>query len=260
MTQTGDYRIETELNYGTPRKTHYTKPVRILRFGLIGAFLFLLALMLLLASADMRELNLLKAGGKRVTGRVTNKFSTTHRGGETYYLEYAFKARDTVWKGQGSVTRDVWERMDTGSRVSLVYLPSDPRVRRIGLSITDEMVQDKTRFWTILTGSMLLLFGGILGVLESDLRKQARLLRDGLALPAEIVSMKAVNPRMENSMYRLTYRFMAPSGEQITRRMKIGPVTAGRLAGQHSFTVLCDPRRPANHRPYFSLQAVESVS
>lgn len=257
MTQTSDTTVEPELRVEPPRSVRFSPPICRLRFGLRAVMGVLWALVLLFAVRDLSELKALRAQGRRVLANVIGKYIVQERGGPLYHLEFEFPANGSNWKGEDRVEQVEWDQKNLGSFLSVVYLPTDPGVHRIGNVITEERVANRMHYWETVGIIVTVFVVGLILLVDWDLRAQQILLRNGIALPAQILTREKVNPNAAASMVRVTYRFIHPSGEVVTRTMPVGPMTAQWMAESKYFTILVDPEHPKRYRPYFQFRAVQ---
>ncbi len=89
-------------------------------------------------------------------------------------------------------------------------------------------------------------------VIESRLRRQARLLRDGVAVTGTIV---AVAPKEDWRLdaVKITYRFSLLDGEERTHALRFPSAFAAQYAPGQTLTILYNPARPDESFPYAAI-------
>jgi hypothetical protein len=71
----------------------------------------------------------LRLRGLETTGVAINR-RVSHGRSTSWYLEYRFNARGTVWIEERRVSRDIYDRYPPGSMVPVTYDPDRPRFNR----------------------------------------------------------------------------------------------------------------------------------
>lgn len=239
-----------------PRPVRPAKQYRVLTAALGGIGLFVLILSAVLAYFDLKELLTLRAEGRQTTGYVDGKFIIQQRGGDEHRLEYEFLANGKRYRGHDRVPKEQWDTAAKGQPVPVLYAPSDPEMHQLGTEVTDRQLQGRLRFWPLVLVGEVALFALLLVPMQLEVRKHTTLLRDGMAVDAQIVGLDRVPGTV---LYTLRYQFPTASGAPAEGKVKVREFSAGMLAELGGVTVLVDPRNSARSCPYFLLQGAELV-
>lgn len=116
-------------------------------FFVIGCFFGMLTFFLGLTSQDEGQKALqpqleLDAHGKRTTGQSTGGWESNGRGPIIYTMNYSFEVDGKTYPHSSVVSRDVYQSQPAGSAVQVDYLPNDPKVSRMRLSIAKEKAEE----------------------------------------------------------------------------------------------------------------------
>jgi hypothetical protein len=105
----------------------------------------------------------LDAHGKRATGEAIGVGETGSKS-RSYSLNYSFQVDGRSYNHVSSVSREVYDNQQIGEAVQVDYLPNDPEVSRVTLSIAKENAKDKIRVAKMMIGfacGLPFLLGGL---------------------------------------------------------------------------------------------------
>lgn len=105
--------------------------------------------------------------GKRTKGQVTGT-GTSGSKSRSYNLNYTFEVDGKTYSRSSSVSRDAYEQVPMASAVGVDYLPNDPEVSRITLSIAKDNAKDKIRAARVMiaVGCGLPILFGVIGLTQ----------------------------------------------------------------------------------------------
>jgi hypothetical protein len=146
---------------------------------------------------------------------VDFEFGTVHSD-EEYLVHYRFEAAGPVgaqaFDREASVSEDDYNRLQPGAPLTVTYDRTDPSVSRI----VEETASAPHVVLAVL-GVMTLVMAGVTGlVLAVWWWKWRRLARDGQRLQGSVVSCTTKNDDEGRLVVDLQYRFVTPSGREIT--------------------------------------------
>jgi hypothetical protein len=151
--------------------------------------------------------------GVRAEAEVVEKFRRTGDKGKTNYgLQYRFTARDGVdYEGSDTLDFREWDRAREGDRIAIVYLPDDPESNRFAAS--SEWVLP------LVFGGIGLVFapigGGLVVWSLAKVRRNLRLMREGVRVDATVVDVHATNVRINHvTQWAIRYAFTDMVGQR----------------------------------------------
>jgi hypothetical protein len=174
----------------------------MLPFLLVGVFTLFLAL------NAWNDYTVLNTTGVKVIGQYTGRHYNDDDDGTTYYASYQYTVGDTVYNGEQSIGSDLYNRVERGASVEIIYAPGNPGLSR--LASTDMLAEPLfmtafTVFWNLIS------WGIFLGILLGRRRDQ-RLVREGQLVRGEIRSISGTTDSDGDFQLRVEYRFTPPDG------------------------------------------------
>ncbi len=252
MTAESSYEIEPELRMETPRRARVKAGGR----AVVRMFvLFALAGVCVigwLAARDLRDLYALRAHGLLGQAVVTDK--RMFRGkSNTYLLSYSLPTPPTSIEDEDKVPYALYEQKRPGDTLDVTFLPNHNQTHRVG-EVNDERIQARMTVWTLVLLSWTGFWGFIPALAVFEQRKELRLARYGIPVPALIIKCVASKPGMSNTGYDVTYRLPEPFGE---RAGSVSNEIGKTLAAGQMVTALYDPADPRNTCLYCGLLNTE---
>ncbi|HLV36607.1 MAG TPA: DUF3592 domain-containing protein [Spirillospora sp.] len=188
-------------------------------FGLGCGGLFMLPFLavgifvLVLAVIEWRNYHLLNTTGVVVQGTYTGRHQVVDDddGDITYYADYEYLVNDTIYTGDHSVSRELYNRVEPGMRVDIRYVPSDPAISRIeGTNGIEEAL-----FFTVFAAFWNLISWAIFAGMIVSFRRDRRLSRLGKLVRGELLN--ATSRRDSDGDYHVTveYSFVPPDGGDV---------------------------------------------
>jgi hypothetical protein len=182
----------------------------LLPFIAIGVFVVFLAV------SEWRNYHILNTTGQITQGLYTGRHYTTDDddGGTTYYAEYQYEVAGTPYYGSHSVSYELYNRVEKGGGVNILYAPSNPGLARIDGTNDVSMPAFLTLFALLWNG----ISWGIFGSIIVSHRRDRELARDGQLVRGELVSASGQTGSKGKYYVTARYRFQPPdSGEPIVR-------------------------------------------
>lgn len=242
---------EPELSGPVPRPARFTRGTQVARFLLLALLVAGVWLVCGLASRDLADLAALRTSGRQVTASVMGKHET-HGKSTSYYLDYGFLGNWTWVSDDESVSRSEYNAASLGDPILVTYLPSHPKTHRVG-QVDEARVARARTAWTWGGGVTFVVLGLILLVAEANYRNQRRLLREGIPVTSEVMDRKSVPGK--STTYYIWYRYPLPNGGEETKKLSVSSRVYDQCPPGRAVTVLYDPNRPANSRPYRAITA-----
>jgi hypothetical protein len=249
---TGQTTIEPELQGRTPRRVRYTG-------GTQGARLFVWLLLLggggLIAhfgTNDVRQLNALQAHGEQTQAHITDRH-ITHGKHDSYYLDYMFMTDKGMVSDDEEVSHQDYSDTSDGTPLTVTYLPENPDTHRVGI-VDDRYIQRSVKDWLIGGSITALVLGLFVFFTEKNFRNHRALLENGIAVTGRITNRYLVQGSKSNS-YFVQYEFDGPGG-MISGKASVSRTIYDQTQPETPTTILYNPTRPNNNRPYSLLTDV----
>ena len=196
-----------ELQRSTPREVRFTAAGKAAVIGmmlLITAAVVSSALLAAKSRSDEQRWTAWQADAVSTRGEVTGLRKRGSGDDARYYVDYSYQVDKTSYAATGKVRSGEWRRLNKGMALPVFYRGSEP-----GQSwIAGHEPRGVPSFAPVLTG-LALLFP--VPFVFNALRRQKRLLEEGRAALAKVVTMKKVQ-RQHHSVYRVRYEFRTLSG------------------------------------------------
>lgn len=175
-------------------------------------------------------------------------------------IYYAFRVSETrVVTGRYEASRETLQHLRIGRRLHVVYLPSHPNVYILGHLDPRVYAQNEALGVVGLFsfGALALLLPLLL--LDNAMRRQLQLARQGVLMTGEITGCRPVSRWIGAFGFRVRYTLPLPSGD-VAAGQALFPRHSGEptLVG-FPITLLCNPRRPQEHRPRASFFWIKFV-
>lgn len=196
----------------------------LLIFPLFGAFL--LAQVVPSTIQNWSEEQRLRIAGQPLTATIVDREDTSNRtDGSSYAVSYTYQVtlangEQPVLQRREPVVFDLYQRLEPGSRVELLYLPEDPAVARLTQNLNSSSVNVITLVGFVLIWTVV--FCGLPLYLALRLiqgwRKERRLGREGQLVIGELLAFDGRLDSDDDYAIELRYRFRSPSGTVIEDR------------------------------------------
>jgi len=249
--------IETELLGSLPRPVRRAPTTIAVRWSFWVLLLGFFGLTAYLGQRDLDSWDALLQYGKTVQATVTGKNTTTNDEGTQYILTYTFRTSDGFDRsGSMLVDRVTYDRTKAGDQATKVtYLPSSHgKVWQIGI-ITASKKARRKRIWIIMILNTAAMWCLLIGVCEWRWKRQLWLIRNGVAVTAQVTQGKVTHGHKGQTYYDLTYQFPIGS-EMIRRTVRVRKrIYQKYTAGNPFLTVLYDPKKPGGAQPYCLLRS-----
>lgn len=164
-------------------------------------------------------------------------------------IYYAFRVSNSQpVTGQFSASRKELRKVRIGRRLLITYLPSNPRVYRLGRFGKVQAVWEASQTLVLFTLASMGLFTPLLFV-EYHLRRQLRLARTGICTTGEITGCL---PLARRAGFQVSYTVPLADGGSVC-----GKATLSRRMGEPTLvgfpiSVLYNPQHPEENRPMAS--------
>ncbi|MDQ2688560.1 MAG: DUF3592 domain-containing protein [Armatimonadota bacterium] len=244
-----DSAIEPELRGQTPRRVRYDPSTQIARWILLVVFVGGLGVVIWRASLDLGDLAALRTRGATVMADVTDTYTSSGRS-TTYHVEYTFTANGVNVSDDDDVRYTIYSRAKRGHPLLVTYLPSHPETHRVG-TVDEARIVDQGRWWALLLLITLLLLGSWFLFHDQNYRSRLKLLKDGVPVTGEVTDRDIFTNRGDK-YYNISYQFPSPTGTR-TNRTRVPQEIYDACDPGLTLTVLYDPTRPSNNRPYLVL-------
>ncbi|MGE3808108.1 MAG: DUF3592 domain-containing protein [Gemmataceae bacterium] len=151
----------------------------------------------------------LQSSGVATQCVVTNKHTQwSRRGGTAHYLDYSFRDADGMTiTGSTGLPKDVWDRLQPGMAVSVLYDREDPS-RSV---LTGDAGRQKLNF-AVFAGVILVSGLGLAAILGGLAYQMRQLIKHGTRLPGRILSF-------EGGL--IQYEFVTPEGQTIQHKVQV---------------------------------------
>lgn len=252
MTQPlGPVTIEPELRGPTPRPLRFRTGTQLARVFLVLLCLGIPLLLGALLDGARQQAEQLARQGRIVQARVTSRHASGRSDG--YSLNYEFPLDGRTETGSQSVSEAVYDRTSAGDPLTITYLPAHPGVQRLG-KVDAANVKEERMTEGLILGMLLPVFGGLAGYLEWYFRRQLSLLRNGVAVRADLVEWSEPGPG-RYPLYYITYEYDVPNGQRLRKTLPVKAQIGAALVRQQTATVLYNPRKPQESNFYLALDA-----
>lgn len=164
-----------------------------------------------LVYTEWRTFYMLSTTGQLIQGQYTGKRSsmTDNDSSPVYYAGFRYEVDGQSFEGDHQVIYELYERIETGAPVSILYAPSDPSIARI---------EEAHGLYFPAIYTLIIILLGLAGwrLFNNTVigrRQDVELARDGRLVRGELVSISG-RARDDKSRYRVTakYRFQPPDG------------------------------------------------
>jgi hypothetical protein len=209
-----------------------------------------------LLDGTRRQVEQLARQGQVTQAHVTARHASGRSDG--YYLYYAFPLEGRTETGSQNVPEAVYDQTSVGDPLTITYLPSRPGVQRLG-KVNAANVKDESRTEGLILGVLLPVFGGLACYLEWFFRRQLSLLRNGVAVRANLVEWSEPGPG-RYPIYYITYEYDVPGGQRLRKSLPVKAQIGEALVRQCTATVLYNPRKPQESNFYLALDARRGAS
>jgi hypothetical protein len=148
--------------------------------------------------------------GVDVPGVVTRLWTDNDGEHDVFHVAYEYgldPTDDRTNKGQSTVDEAAFRTLQTGGRISIRYLKTDPKSSRVNGQESFGGLPFFATVWNLILGLMCWL------VAKHELRK--RRLQRGRLLSGEVIEASAKNDSDGDYRVTLDYRFVAPDGERM---------------------------------------------
>ncbi len=247
-----DSAVEPELRGQMPRRVRYTFRAQATRLFVLCLLLGGVGLITSLSVQDTGELTRLAASGIRTTGRITGKHTSGHKN-TTYYLDYSYTANGRAESGEETVSSSDFRQANAGDSVLVTYLPDDPTVHRVGV-VDEARVTHARTLWALGTLGAALVLGLLLVATEANFRNHRALLETGVAVMGRLTNRYVTRGNKSNSYY-IQYEFDGPAGP-VSGKASVGRSLYDQTSPGTPTTILYDPAKPSNSRPYYIMTGV----
>ena len=228
----------------------YRSMPREVRLSRAGRVLATTAILLCLLSPIVALVLRQQAGGEHarrdallrdgvVTRGLVTRLRRESKDDKRSTVYYQFEANGLTVKDRAKIPLARWRTLETGTALSIRYLPTDPSV-----STPDGVVPKVMPLWLGYLLAPILLI--IAAAISSGLRHQRRLLSEGRAAIAVVKDVKK-HRGQHGSYHTVRYEFPLLSGAVQTGSVN---TTAKPLAVGSSIAVLYDDEQPRRSRPY----------
>ncbi len=163
------------------------------------------------AVKDWQEYQLLQREGITVSGNYVSRRYDNDDDGTTYYVAYQFYTGDRTYQNEHSVNQALYNRVEPGAPVQVIYALSNPTVSRIdgtqGISTAIGLTVF-TVFWNLIS------WGVFLGMFISNSRDK-RLSREGQWVRGELLAASGRRDSDGDFQLKVEYSFVAPDMGQV---------------------------------------------
>jgi hypothetical protein len=194
----------------------------------------------------------LQTNGKFVTGRIIGRQTQQHNHNSTEYdLVYKYVVDGVPFTDTESVSASDYNTVPNGTRLQILYLPSNPGDNHIG-PVTNDEITSATVMAVICGLVAMIVLVALATASEMGLRKRLRLLTYGIPTQAVVANMETVRSRNSTSYY-LTCNFW--TGQQPrTERFSVSSTLYRSHSVGSNFTVLYLPENPSANGAYSELR------
>ncbi len=189
-------------------------------FGCVGLFLLpFLAIgifVIVMAGVEWRNYTLLNTTGVVVRGEYTGKYidEDDDDGGVSYHARYEYRVNDILYQGEHSIGQDIYNRVEQGAGVNIIYAPSDPSVSRIE---GEQGIENALFFTFFALFWNLISWGMFLGMVIS--RRRDRILsREGQMVRGERRGISTRRDSDGDLQFTAEYSFVPPDGGDVIFR------------------------------------------
>jgi hypothetical protein len=237
-----DWKPPVELLHSPPRESSLTAGGRALFVLAVSFFLGSLAAgagLQALARRQAESASLLRERGVTIEAAVTRLWQAKGESRQ-YWVAYSFSAGGLVYRAQRKLPAAAWTRLGVGSRIGVVYVPSNPE-----LNYPRGEVEKPIPAWLpYVISAALAVFGGLM---LYAVRRERRLLEEGRAAPGVVTGHRRISGTHGSRGTELRYVFAILGGSpgKGRGRPRRNPPAVG-----STICVLYDPDHPSSNAPY----------
>ncbi|HEV3083197.1 MAG TPA: DUF3592 domain-containing protein [Gemmataceae bacterium] len=191
------------------------------------------------------------------TGRITDKGrrSDTNRTADgdiqwTYWIIYRYRDEEgRSYENRETLDFADWEKVQKGDSMAIEYPHGDPKASRKMLNYAPS--NRNMPVFCLIVGTLLSAGSSLIAVTRwLTSYRRARRLRDGIAVPGEVLERVRRNfPQVADFVqYRLAYRFADADGTERTGKTPwLARDVACQFAAGDPIVVVQDPKQPSHH-------------